>query len=323
MIGSCGFVYLEGYSYWEAFYMVVITISTVGYAEVQPLSTQGQIFASALIVSNIGIFAYMLAVFSYYMTSGEFFKRVHFSLIGKKIDQLENHVIVCGYGRYGREVADHFLSHNMPFVIVEKDASVVDRIQHVDKKILYVADDATKDEVLQRAGIAKAKALISALPDDAENLFVVLTARQLNRNINIISRASAERSQQKLKLAGANHVIMPEQIGGFYMATLVSKPGATEFFSYLSRELDSDIGFEEINYDTIPLSCRGMSIKDMDIRRATGTNIIAFRPSEGNYIVNPHPDTALEPNTSFIVLGNREQLDALKVYLKNLNNHVQ
>ena len=315
ILGVTGYMQLEGFSLLEAFYMVIITISTVGYTEVQPLSAKGQIFSSALIVLNIGVFAYLLAVFSYYITDGKFFKRLHLSLIGKKITQMENHVIICGYGRYGHEVADHFLHHKIPFVVVEKNKKVVDDIQQSKKKILYVHEDATKDEVLQAAGIAKAKALIVALPDDSENLFIVLTARQLNKNINIISRASEDRSQQKLKLAGANHVIMPEQIGGFYMATLVSKPGATEFFSHITRELESDVEFEELKYENMPASCRGVAIKDLHIRKETGTNIIAHRPPEGIYMVNPHPDTILRPGASFIILGNRNQLNALRKYL--------
>ena len=254
----------------EAFYMVIITISTVGYTEVRPLSDTGHLFASILIILNIGIFAYLLAVFSYYMTSGELFKKIHLSLIGKKISQLENHVIICGYGRYGQEVGQHFLLQNIPFVVVEKSKMVIESIQQSKQKILYIHEDATKDEVLQEAGIDNARALIAALPDDSENLFIVLSARQLSDRINIISRATESRSQQKLELAGANHVVMPEQIGGFYMATLVSKPGATEFFSYITRELKADIEFEELKYENMPKACHGMTIKDLNIRQKNG-----------------------------------------------------
>ena len=169
-------------------------------------------------------------------------------------------------------------------------------------------------------GIDRAKALVTTLPDDSENLFIVLTARQLSRRINIISRASEERSKRKLELAGANHVIMPDQIGGFYMATIVSKPGATEFFSYITREMESDIEFEELKYESLPASCRGLAIRELYIRKETGTNIIAYRPKEGSYVVNPSPDTILHPGSSFIVLGNREQLEALKIFLGRLND---
>ncbi len=311
-------MYLEEYSLLDAFYMVVITISTVGFAEVRQLSPLGKLFSTGLILLNIGVFAYLLAVFSYYVADGKFFKSIHISLIRKKILQLENHVIICGFGKYGQEICSNLSRHNIPFVVVERDIEVVEKIQQSDEKILYVPDDATKDEVLQEAGIAKAKALISALPDDSENLFIVLTARQLSPSLNIISRASEARSQRKLELAGADHVIMPEQIGAFYMATLVSKPGATEFFSYLTREMDSDIGIEEIEYESLPSSCQGIAIKDLHIRKKTGTNIIAYRAQEGNYVVNPSPDTVLKANSSFIVLGNRKQLEALEGYFEDL-----
>lgn len=316
--GMAGFIWIEGYSLREAFYMVVITVSTVGYAEVQPLSPDGQLFASFLIIANIGIFAYVLSVFSYYVVSGEMLKNMHFSLINKKIDQLKDHVIICGYGRYGREVSAHFRHHGTPYVIVEKAPAVIEHIQQSEEKLLYVEDDATKDEALKAAGIDHAKALLAALPDDSENLFIVLTARQLNPKINIISRATEARSKRKLELAGASHVVMPEQIGGFYMATLVSKPGATEFFSYITRELESDIAFGEISYGTMPPACRGLAISDLKIRKETGANIIAWKPADGRYIVNPPPETKLEKDSTFIVLGNQEQLAKLKNYLDGL-----
>jgi voltage-gated potassium channel len=225
---------------------------------------------------------------------------------------------VCGFGRYGKEVSLHFLHHKMPFVVLENNPVVIEAIQKSEDKILYLADDATHDEALQRAGIKRAKALIAALPDDSENLFIVLTARQLNPGLNIISRVTSLKSQRKLRLAGANHVVMPEQIGGFYMATLVSKPGATEFFTYITTESESDIEFEEIHYRDMPASCRNKSINDLHIRRETGTNIIGFKHPDGSYVVNPGPETTLVENSSFILLGNREQLNALKRYLKKL-----
>lgn len=318
LLGVAGFVFMEDYSIRQAFYMTIITISTVGYGEVKPLSENGQLFASFLIILNFGIFAYVLSVFSYYVINGEIFKKMHISLIKNKIDSLSDHVIVCGYGRYGKEVSMNFIHHKMPFVVVEKDKSIIEEIQGSGEKILYIEDDATHDETLQLAGIKRAKALITALPDDSENLFIVLTARQLNPKLNIISRTTSGKSQRKLQLAGANHVIMPEQIGGFYMATLVSKPGATEFFSFITRESESDIEFEELRYRDMPVACQGKSIRDLHIRRETGANIIGFKHPDGSYIVNPEPETSLVENSSFIVLGTREQLEVLRRYLGSL-----
>ncbi len=318
LLGILGFMHMEGYTFKQAFYMTIITISTVGYGEVKALSSAGEMFASFLIILNFGIFAYGLSVFSYYVINGEIFLKMHLNIIQKKIDHLQNHVIVCGYGRYGREVCHNFYHHNIPFVVVENSEAIIEEIQKSEDKILYIADDATHDEALQQAGISRARALITALPDDSENLFIVLTARQLNPKLNIISRSSNPRSQRKLQLAGANHVIMPEQIGGFYMATLVSKPGATEFFSYITREAESDMEFEEFRFKDMPANYRNKSIRDMHIRRETGANIIGFKMPNGEYVVNPGPDTVLVNNSSFIVLGNHEQLEQLRNYLNGL-----
>lgn len=317
-VGTGGFMLLEHYSFREAFFMTTITISTVGYGTVRPLSPAGEWFSSLLILLNIGIFAYALSVFSYYVINGEAFKKMHLNLINNKIEKLKDHVIICGFGRYGREVANNFRHHKMPFVIVEQDKAVIEEIQRSEDKLLYIEEDATHDEALQRAGIMNAKALITALPDDSENLFIVLTARQLNPGLNIISRATESKSQRKLQLAGANHVIMPEQIGGFYMATLVSKPGATEFFQYITNESESDIEFEEIHYNDMPTSCRGKSIRDLHIRRETGANIIGFKHSDGSYVVNPGPEIILTENSSFILLGTRVQLESLRQYIESL-----
>lgn len=319
LVGIVGFMWLESYSLMEAFYMVVITISTVGYTEVRPLSDNGHVFVSFYILLNVGLFAYLLSVFSWYVVNGELFKKMHENLIRKKIEQSRGHVIVCGYGRYGREVVDHFLIHKMPFVVIEHDPEVLAELQQHEQRLLYLNGDATTDELLIAAGIHRAAALITALPDDSENLFVVLTARQLNDKLNIISRASSIRSIKKLQLAGASHVVMPEQIGGFYMATLVSKPGATEFFARITREHDADIGFEEVSYHNAPSSCRNKSIRELHIRQQTGTNIIGYIDPNGNFIVNPDPDTRLVPGSSFVVIGSIEQLKRLRRYLASMN----
>lgn len=318
MLGTGGFMWLEHYSFREAFFMTTITISTVGYGAVRPLSPAGEWFSSFLILLNIGIFAYALSVFSYYVINGEVFKKMHLRLINNKIEKLKDHVIICGFGRYGREVANNFRHHRMPFVIVEQNKTVIEEIQRSEDKVLYIEEDATHDEALQQAGIMRAKALITALPDDSENLFIVLTARQMNPGLNIISRATEAKSLKKLQLAGANHVIMPEQIGGFYMATLVSKPGATEFFQYITNESESDIEFEEIHYRDMPSSCQGKNIRDLHIRRETGANIIGFKHSDGSYVVNPGPEIVLTENSSFILLGTRVQLEALRQYIKRM-----
>jgi voltage-gated potassium channel len=202
-------------------------------------------------------------------------------------------------------------------VIIDNDPEVIEKIRFQKENLLYIHADATMDETLLNAGIKNAEAIISALPDDSENVYIVITAKNINSEINIISRASETKSQKTLLLAGATHVIMPEQIGGYYMATLVSKPGAVEFFSFITRDMESDIGFEELKYENMPQGCKGKSLREMNIRKITGANVIGYINAKNNYIVNPEPDAQLVPNTSFIVLGSRKQLKALKELLDN------
>lgn len=320
LLGTFWYHFLEEYSLVEAFYMTVITISTVGFTELRPLSTSGQVFTSIYIILNIGIFAYTLSAFSYYVIQGEIFKKMNTSYMEKSINELEDHIIICGFGRYGKEITENFLKHKLPFVIIEQSNEALEEIIDHPSNMLYIEGDATQDDILKAAGIMRASALITALADDADNVFTVLTSRQLNPGLNIISRAYQNRSIKKLRLAGANHVIMPELIGGFYMATLVTKPNAVEFFSFITNENVSDIGFEEVSFDQLPEHCRGKSIKELEIRSETGTNIIGFQKPDGKYTVNPSPDTILLPGSSFIVIGNAEQLKLFRSSFKQTND---
>lgn len=314
-LGACGFMYLEEYTLVEAIYMTMITISTVGYTEVQPLNTAGQIFTSCLIVLNVLVFAYALAVFSYYVVQGEIFKQMHVSMINKKISELENHVIICGYGRYGAEIVEHFNQHDTPFVIIDNDEQRVEEIRHSRNHYLYLHADATTDETLLAAGIKKASAFITALPNDSDNVYTVLTARQLKPTINIVSRASSDTAISKLKLAGANHIVTPEQLGGFYMAMLISKPHAIEFFSFLASNYEGNIRFEEIDYECLPTKYQNKSIQELDLRVLSGANVIGFRSKDGKYTVNPDSGTILTVGTSFIVLGTSFQLEKMRKHL--------
>lgn len=317
IVGAIGYVVLEGYSWGDAFYMVVITISTVGFTEVEPLSELGRLFTAALIFVNIAVFAYLLAVLSYFIVEGAIFKRMHLNQIAGRIQKLENHVILCGFGKYGKEIAHNLVEHETPYVIIENDPEKIQLIQEMDEDLLYLEGDATQDDTLIQAGIHNARGLISALGEDSENLFIVLSARQLNPKLTIVSRAIKDRSQAKLIKAGANHVVMPENIGGFYMAMLMNKPGAVEFFSFITSEYHSDMGFEELHYHDLPKIYQGRPIRDMALRSQTGANIIGYRNQSGSYQVNPAPDIVLHSGEAFIVLGNEQQLKRLRELCKN------
>jgi voltage-gated potassium channel len=312
ILAVAGYMFIEGYTLGDAFYMVVITISTVGYGEIGELSATGRIFTSILIFVNIGIFAYLLAVFTYYIVEGEIFKLMHQKQIEDRISKLEGHVILCGYGQYGREISTNLAIHDTKYVIIEEDEEKIEAIQQTDNDILYIQGDATVDQVLEQAGIAKARGLIAALGEDSDNLFIVLSARSLNPKLTIVSRAIQPRSQAKLIKAGADHVVMPANIGGFYMAMLMNKPGAVEFFSFITSEYHSDMGFEELHYADLPPGQQGRPISDMKLRSLTGANIIGYRKKGGVYEVNPSPKVILSPSEAFIVLGNKEQLRKLR-----------
>lgn len=296
--------------------MSVITISTVGFGEVEPLTPPGRLFISVMIIINIGVVAYALATFSFYVIEGKLFEQMEKKRMQRRVNALKDHTIICGFGRYGREVVRHLIQQKQPFVIIDVSEEKFSLPEFENENLLYVVGDANRDKVLVEAGISRASSLITALNDDSDNLFIVLSAKELNAGLRIVSRAHQARSRQKLHKAGANHVIMPEQIGGFYMATLISKPGAVEFFSYVTNELDSDIGFEEIRYDQLPKRLLGKPLRDLGLRNNSGVNVIGHRLSGGKYDVNPSPDTVMSEGGSFIAVGSQPQILALRNYLK-------
>ncbi len=316
IIGVVGFMLIEEMDLLKALYMTVITISTVGFGEVAVLSSTGRIFTIILILVNMIIFAYALYVATYHIFEGKLFRKMHTDFIENRINNLKDHIILCGFGRYGREAAHHFLGLNLDFVIVEKDPEVIKLIQESPEKFLYLEGDATDDSILLKARIENAKAIITAMPDDTDNVYTVLTSRQLNPKTHVISRARNHMAGKKLKMAGADQVIIPEQIGGFYMAALVSKPNAVEFFSFISTEYDQDLGLEEMPFAKIPEDLQGKNIHELMIRENSGANIIGVKTPEGRFIINPEPEFVLTPRSSFILLGDTDQLKKLRSYFK-------
>jgi len=310
-LGTFGFMFLEGYNLNQAFYMTIITISTVGYSEVKPLSEQGHLFVSILIMFNVGIFTYTLAVFSYYIVQGEIFKSFHSKLIEREIHKLRDHVIVCGYGRFGREIVHYLRKHGKLIVVIEQDESHILELRKTSE-ILYVKEDATHDDGLLAAGVLHAGALISALRDDADNVYTILTAKQLNPKIRVISRATDPRAKKKLEMAGAEYVVLPELIGGFYMANLISRPKAVEFFSFITNEFATDIGFEEIRSDMLPTAFLGKTLGDINIQGKSGANVIGLIHPNGSKTINPESHEHVLAGTSMIVIGSPDQLQRMR-----------
>ncbi len=318
VIGVGGYIILEDYTLIEAFYMTMITITTAGYLEVHPLSDAGRIFTSFYLVTNIGIFFYGATTIVGLVIEGEFKNFYKNFNVKKKISELKDHVIVCGYGRNGKQVCMELKDDNHPYMIIEKRQDIIEELK-LDESNLFIDGDATEEDTLIDAGIRNAKAIITTLPEDPDNVYVVLTARELNPSITIISRASNESSVNKLKRAGANNVIMPEKIGGAHMAALVMKPDIMEFIAELTgQSSDISLTFEELSLKDISSEYVGGTIRDLDIRNKTGANIIGLRMPDGEFIINPLPETKLNKNTKLIALGDSKQITEMQKLISEL-----
>ena len=310
LVGISGFIFFEDYSLVEAFYMTVITVSTVGFSEVNALSDNGRLFTAFLIITSFGIFAYAISVITTYVLSGEFRNYYKDYKVNKSVENISGHIILCGYGRNGRQAAQSLKVHGEKFVVIEKDSTITERMRN-EKECLFVEGDSTLDEVLEKARITQAKAVITTLPNDADNLFVVLSARQKNPELNIISRASHNTSYNKLKVAGANSVIMPDIVGGDHMASLVTNPDVMEFLDMISIGGSHDINLEEIAYNELPNDKRFKTIRELSAAYQTGCMIVGFKTNEGEFVINPSADTELVPNSKLFVLGKVEQIKEL------------
>ncbi|MDO6605038.1 potassium channel family protein [Arenibacter palladensis] len=308
LFGVLGYRFLSDYTWIDAFYMTIITVTTVGFSEVRPLDAEAKIFTVLLIVTSVFIFAFAISVITEYILSRNALQLLKKKKVKNKINSLSNHVIICGFGRNGNQAAERLKAYNRSFVVIEKNKEVIEKFED---EILFVEGDANEDDTLIEAGIDRAQYLITAMPDDAANLFVVLSARQLNKNLFIISRASQITSQKKLRLAGADKVIMPDKIGGDHMASLVVIPDLITFMDKLSTDGENTTNLEEVTIESFMTKIDNHSLRDLDLRRKTGCTIIGYIEPNGNYIINPEADLKLQPQGKVIVLGRPEQIKKL------------
>ena len=312
LVGVLRFRYFSGYSWVDAVYMTIITITTVGFKEVQPLTDAEKLFTSLLIVSSIFIVGYAIKTFSELVLWKSNLGNFKQKRMEKQINKLSQHIIVCGYGRNGKQAVQKLQAHKCDFVVIDKQAEV---FNSSESQFLYLVGPAEEDEVLQKAGIEKAQALICALPADTENLFVVLSAKQLNPNLKIISRATHESSHKKLKLAGADNVILPDKIGGDHMASLVVVPDLVEFLDNLSVSGTQDrVNVEQIPFEKVCANGVEAAISELDIRKKTGCTVIGYISPDGSYIVNPEASQVVEKNAKLIVIGKPDQIESLKAH---------
>ncbi len=310
IFGIIGFMYIESYKFLDAFYMTLITVSTVGYKEVQPLSDAGKIFTSFLILSSFGTFAYAASSIGVGILSGKY--RYYFKnfKLEQDIQKLKDHVIICGYGNNGESAAQHLRSHNLPFVVLEKDPLKLEKLMS-QKNMLFLEADAVDETNFLKAGIDKAKSIITTLPSDADNVFVVLTARQLNKDLTIISRATNPKTEAKLRFAGANNVIMPDRVGGNHMAALVTTPDVNEFLDKLSLTSNDSVNLEELVFSNDVQE----SVVVSELEQIDGVliRVVGVKKSNGSgYVLNPSNEIEIFKGDKIFVLGNKSDTSIIK-----------
>lgn len=314
VIGTLGYVFIEGASFIDALFMTVITVSTVGYQDVIVLSDYGKIFSIVLILVSWVTFAFAISVITSHFVEGELGLFLATYRNKTKLKKMKNHTIVVGYGRNGKNACDFLLSHNQPFLVIENNHDII--MENVSKEIHFLEGDATDDQTLNDALIKEAKALITTLPVDADNLFITMSAKGLNPNIEVVSRSSNDITSRKLNKAGASHAVMPESVGGHRMGMLVEQPDVVNFFEKISHIGDAETNLVEIMCNNLPDELINHSIYDLGIRNNTGANIVGYKTPNGEFVINPTPDTKMIQNAKLFVLGTPEQIRNMKILLK-------
>lgn len=314
--GTIGFIAIEGYPVFDAFYMTLTTITTVGYGEIRALSQAGRIFNSFLIF--FGVTVMLLAVGAMTQTVIEL-ELNHF--FGKRriknmIDKLEGHFIVCGYGRVGRGAADELKKTGAPFVIIDRAEDRVERAMKAG--MLAVLADASRDEVLRDVGVDKARGLIATLSSDADNLFLILSAKALNSRLHLSARVDEETSEQKMRRAGADFVFAPYNNTGHRMAQALLKPHVHQFINFATQGTDLDVGIEQVRISSRS-SLADRSLADIGLRDQHGVIVLGIRKPDGEMQFNPAADTKLCAGDHLIVMGENTRLQKLEQILTGVS----
>lgn len=309
MGGTSGFMLIEGWSFLDASYMTVITLATVGFGEVNTLSPAGRLFTMVLIILGMGILLYGVSSITAFIVEGQLMDIIRRRRMEKNISRLKNHYIICGAGKVGSYIIEEFRRTRKSFVIVEKD---VENIKNLPGKILSIEGDASEDHVLIKAGVNRARGLITALPEDKDNLFVVLTARELNPGLKIVSKAMDEKSIHKLRKAGADQIVLTNFIGGMRMASEMLRPAVTTFLDTMLQEKKDSLRIEEVPV-TPGSKIEGQTLGDVEIPGKTGLIVIAVKDAGSKkYIYNPHSSQKLDEDDILIVLGSVKQVEKLR-----------
>ena len=310
--GTLGFIFIEGYSPFDAFYMTMITVSTVGYAEVHPLSHAGRVFNSFLIFFGVTIMLLAVGGMTQAIIELELNQYFEQRRNKKMIDKLIDHYIVCGFGRVGRGAATELQRVGAPFLIVDKNE---ERVEWAMKSgMLAVLADATTDETLRDSGILRAKGLIATLSSDADNLFVILSAKALKPTLLVSARIATEETERKMRLAGADYVFAPYDMTGYRMAQVMLKPHVFQFIDFTTKNIGLDVGIEQVR---VPAASDfvSKSLAEMQFRRELGVIVLAIRKSDGRMLFNPPAEAEIEGGDFLIVMGESANLQRLEQML--------
>ncbi len=307
--GTTGFVLIEDFSWFEGFYMTLTTITTIGYQELHPLSHAGRVFNSILIL--FGVTALFVSFGAMTQTIIELELQDPFGKRRKKrmIDHLQNHFIVCGFGRVGRNASYEMLRANAPFLVIDRNEQRVAKAESAG--MLAVVADATRDDSLREAGVLRASGLIAALPSDAENLFIILSAKTLNPRLTVVTRASEEEAGEKLRRAGADTVFTPYAMAGRQLADALLRPHVVEFLDFARSDVGSTVTTEQVSIDSNSAFV-GKTLAQLPDLRSSGVIVLAIRKHGGQTIFNPPPDSAIAPGDYLIVMGERPGLQQLE-----------
>jgi len=308
-VGTLGFTFIAGYPPFDAFYMTLTTMTTVGYGEIHPLNHAGRVFNSFLIVFGVTTMFIAIGAMTQTIVERELGNAIEKRRNKRMIDKLKNHYIVCGFGRVGRGAAAELQHAGVPFVVVDSNPERAERA--LAAGMLAVAADSTRDETLRQLGIERARGLVAALSTDADNLFVLLSAKGLNSGIYVAARAAEESAEAKMRRAGADAVFAPYSITGHRLAQSLLRPHVVQFLDFTTKDIGMDVSIEQVRVSESSVAV-SKSLKDLQVSRELGVIVMAIRKSDGQMLFNPPADTAVRGGDYLIVMGPMQNLRALE-----------
>ncbi len=313
-LGTVGFSIVEKWNWLDSLYMTLITVTTVGFGEVHPLSENGRLITLLILAGGLITFSVGVSTLTRFVVEKELGTIFWRKRMEKDLKNLKNHVIICGCGDTGKITLREFVRSKQKFVLIERNPEIINQLKEIYPEMLIIEGDATKNEVLQEAGIENAKGVITTLSSDTENLFVTISAKTLNKNIKMVARAVDEDTQSKLYQVGADYVISPNIIEGLRMASVMLRPTVVSFLEVMTLGEDIDLFLEEVSIQSAA-QMKNKTLAEAQIPQIIGLIVIAMRKNDGKFLYNPQSDTLLEAGDTLIVLGKPAQVDQLRHYL--------